>query len=68
MTRNYYRISDLGLTLPHFEFFSLYLDIFDQNCWTENCQAYVSALKRKIEAFDKTFKDLRCDMETEVLF
>ena len=30
-TRNYYRISDLGLTLPHFEFLSLYLDMFDQN-------------------------------------
>ena len=30
-TRNYYEISDIGLTLPHFEFFSLYLDMFDQN-------------------------------------
>ena len=28
---NYYRISDLGLTFPHFDFMSLYLDIFDQN-------------------------------------
>ena len=30
-TRNYYGISDLGLTLPHFEFLGLYLDMFDQN-------------------------------------
>ena len=30
-TRNYYRKSDLGLTFPHFEFWSLYLDMFDQN-------------------------------------
>ena len=30
-TRNYNRISDLGLIFPHFEFLSLYLDIFDQN-------------------------------------
>ena len=30
-TSKYYRISDLGLTFPHFEFSSLYLDIFDQN-------------------------------------
>ena len=30
-TRNYNGISDLGLTLPHFEFLSLYLDMFDQN-------------------------------------
>ena len=29
--RNYYRISDLGLTLPHFEFLSVCLDMFDQN-------------------------------------
>ena len=29
--RNYYGISDLGLTLPHFEFLGLYLDMFDQN-------------------------------------
>ena len=28
---NYYGISDLGLTLPHFEFFGLYLNMFDQN-------------------------------------
>ena len=27
----YNRISDLGLTLPHFEFLSLYLDMLDQN-------------------------------------
>ena len=30
-TRNYYGILDLGLTLPHFEFLSLYLNMFDQN-------------------------------------
>ena len=30
-TRNYYRISDLGLILPYFELLSLYLDKFDQN-------------------------------------
>ena len=30
-TRNYYGISDLGLTLPHFESFSLYFNMFDQN-------------------------------------
>ena len=30
-TRNYYGISDLGLTLPHFEFLGLYLNMFDQN-------------------------------------
>ena len=30
-TSKYYRISDLGLTFPQFEFSSLYLDIFDQN-------------------------------------
>ena len=24
-------VSDLGLTFPHFEFLSLYLDMFDQN-------------------------------------
>ena len=30
-TRNYYGISDLGLTLPHFGFLGLYLDMFDQN-------------------------------------
>ena len=30
-TRNYYRISDLGLIFPHFEFLSLYLDVFDQS-------------------------------------
>ena len=29
--RNYYGISDLGLTLPHFEFLRLYLDMSDQN-------------------------------------
>ena len=29
-TSKCYRISDLGLTFPHFEFSSLYLDIFDQ--------------------------------------
>ena len=31
LTRNYHGISDLGFTLPHFEFLSLYLGIFDQN-------------------------------------
>ena len=30
-TRHYCGISDLGLTLPHFEFLSLYLNMFDQN-------------------------------------
>ena len=30
-TNKYHRISDLGLTFPHFEFSSLYLDMFDQN-------------------------------------
>ena len=29
--RNYYGISDLGLTLPYFEFLSLYLNMFDKN-------------------------------------
>ena len=27
----YQKLSDLGLTLPHFEFLSLYLNMFDQN-------------------------------------
>ena len=27
----YLKKSDLGLTLPHFEFLGLYLDMFDQN-------------------------------------
>ena len=30
-TKKYYGISDLGLTLPHFELLGLYLDMFDQN-------------------------------------
>ena len=30
-TWNYYGISDLGLTISHFDFLSLYLDMFDQN-------------------------------------
>ena len=29
--QKYYRTSDLSLTFPHFEFLSLYLDIFHQN-------------------------------------
>ena len=32
-TWNYYGISDLGLTLPHFEFLCLYLNMFDQNLY-----------------------------------
>ena len=43
--RNYYGISDLGLTLPHFEFLSLYLDMFDQN----------SSFLQKIEDFDQIY-------------
>ena len=30
-TRNYYEISDLGLTYPHFEFLSLYLHVWSKS-------------------------------------
>ena len=30
-TKKNYGMSDLGLTLPHFEFLGLYIDMFDQN-------------------------------------
>ena len=38
-------MSDLGLTLPHFEFLGLYLDMFDQ----------IEALCTKNEDFDQTY-------------
>ena len=44
-TRNDNGISDLGLTLQHFEFLSLYLDMFDQN-WS---------FFHKNEYFDQTY-------------
>ena len=46
-TRNYYGISDLGLTLPHFEFLGLYLDMVDQN-WS---------FLQKNEDFDQIYQN-----------
>ena len=45
LIRNYYGISDLGLTLPHYEFWRLYLDMFDQ----------IEAFITKNEDFDQIY-------------
>ena len=49
--RNYYGISDLGLTFPHFEFLSLYLDIFDQN---------LHFLCKKLQFWSNMLKNSKC--------